>query len=229
MGFAIFARKRRAKIALPILQLQPICGALLFDLTLQQAVLRFFAMLAIISVHGLALAGAACALGDRGPRYDGRLRASPIAHLDLLGLAAGVFLSVGWIKPIAIDEKALRLARVILVILAPAIALIAVIAALRRLRPFILPLLSDSWSMWIFAWIDTLGQLGIGFALLNLLPIPPFTGSHLLATLLPSWAHTLRRSHIYAAIIVFAIAFSGILTRILGPLYDLIAGRMLGD
>ena len=73
------------------------------DFTLQQIVLRFCALLLIVGAHGAAVAGAATALGDQGPRYDGRLSVNPLAHLDLLGLISGVLFSVGWIKPVAID------------------------------------------------------------------------------------------------------------------------------
>jgi Zn-dependent protease len=204
-------------------------GAVLNDLTLQQTVLRFFAMLVIIAVHGVAVAGAASALGDPGPRYDGRLRTSPISHLDLLGLASGVFFSVGWIKPIAIDNKALRLWRVALVVASPVVTIVAVIIALRQTRPFLLPLLSDAWSTLTFALIDTIGQLGIWFAMVNLLPIPPFTGGHLLAALAPAARDVLHRSHIYAALLVLVIAATGIITRVLEPVHHGIAQILLGD
>jgi hypothetical protein len=59
----------------------------LIDYTLQQIVLRLLAMV-FIAVHGVAVAGTACALGDPGPRYDGRLTANPLAHLDVLGSLA---------------------------------------------------------------------------------------------------------------------------------------------
>src|SRR5437868_14581788 len=104
-----------------------IAGARLIDLTLQQTILRLFAMVAIIAIHGAAVAGAAYALGDPGPRYDGRLRISPLVHLDMLGLASGVFFSVGWIKPIALVDKALGLGRIVMVIVSPSVDIIAVI------------------------------------------------------------------------------------------------------
>jgi hypothetical protein len=71
----------------------------------------------IVGVHGAAWwLGTACALGDQGPRYDGRLKLSPLAHIDLLGFASGVLFAVGWIKPVAIDPKALRIGRMGLVV-----------------------------------------------------------------------------------------------------------------
>ena len=86
-------------------------GDVFFDLTLNQLVLRLVAMVAIAAVHGLAVAGAAVALGDPGPRHDGRFTLNPLAHLDLLGATSGVLFSVGWIKPVAIDPALLRIGR----------------------------------------------------------------------------------------------------------------------
>ena len=60
------------------------------ELPLQQLVLRLAAMVIIAGVHGIAVAATAVALGDPGPRYDGRLRLNPFIHLDLLGTASGV-------------------------------------------------------------------------------------------------------------------------------------------
>ena len=112
------------------------------DLTLQQLVLRLFAFVVIAGVHGFVLAATAYALGDPGPKYDGRLRANPLSHLDLLGTLSGILFSVGWIKPIAINPAEMRPGRI-----GPVAAAIAAIAAsllsalgLRLLRPHVLRL-----------------------------------------------------------------------------------------
>jgi len=82
------------------------------DLTLQQLVLRLIAYVFIAAVHGFTVAAVAVAMGDQGPRYDGRLRVSLLAHLDIIGTASGALFSVGWITPIAIDPFELRLGRI---------------------------------------------------------------------------------------------------------------------
>ena len=119
-------------------------GISLIDLTLSQLVLRLSAFIFIVGLHGAAVAAAACALGDPGPRYDGRLSASPLAHVDLLGLLGGILFLVGWSKPVAIDPAALRPGRlglVVVVVLAAAEALAAVVI-LRLARPWLLPCLT---------------------------------------------------------------------------------------
>jgi Zn-dependent protease len=180
----------------------------LADFTLQQIVLRFCAMVLIVGVHGAVVAATACALGDPGPRYDERLRLSPLAHLDLLGFASGVLFGVGWIKPVAIDPAALRIGRIGLVVIVAtaAIAILTFVVVLQLLRPLLLPFLGDTPSTLTFGLIETIGQLGIWFALINLFPAPPLTGSHLLTALIPAAGEFMRRYHIYFALGLTALA-----------------------
>jgi len=201
----------------------------LTDFTLQQIVLRFCAVLLIVSVHGIVVAATAQALGDLGPRYDGRLKLNPLTHIDLIGSASGVLFSIGWIKPVAIDPGALRIGRigVIIVVAAAALGVFILVEALQLVRPFLLPLLDDTTSTLAFALIETIGQLGIWFALVNLLPLPPFTGSHLLAALVPKTGELMRRFHIHFAILIAVIAATGVITRTLEPAYRAVAGIVL--
>src|SRR5215468_1309290 len=100
------------------------------DLTLQQLVLRLIAYVFIAAVHGLAVAAVAGAMGDQGPRYDGRLGANPWAQLDIIGTASGVLFSVGWIRPIAIDPLQLRIGRIGLVVVVAVAAAATLLSAL---------------------------------------------------------------------------------------------------
>ena len=72
----------------------------MIDYSLQQLGLRLAAYVFIGTVHGFAVAASAVALGDEGPRHDGRLSVNPLAHLDVIGTASGVLFSAGWIRPI---------------------------------------------------------------------------------------------------------------------------------
>jgi Zn-dependent protease len=201
----------------------------LADLTLQQIVLRFFALVLIVGVHGAVVAATACALGDQGPRYDGRLKLSPLAHIDLLGFASGVLFTIGWIKPVAIDPAALRIGRIglLVTVAVAAIAVLAFAVALQLLRPLLLPFLSDTPSTLAFGLIETIGQLGIWFALINLFPAPPLTGSHLLTAIIPAAGEFMRRYHIYFALAFTALAATGLVTRALEPMYRMVAEIIL--
>jgi Zn-dependent protease len=202
----------------------------LIDYTLQQFVLRLLAMVFIAAIHGFTVAGTACALGDPGPRYDGRLTANPLAHLDLLGTLAGVF-SLGWIRPIAVDPALLRFGRagLVLVVLAGAAATLASVILLRLARPHLLPLLPDTTSALAFAVIETIGEVSIWFALVNVLPLPPLTGAHLIVAIAPGAREDLRRAQPYVAVVLAVLAVTGLGARALAPAYAALARVVLGE
>ena len=200
------------------------------DLTLQQLVLRLIAFVFIAAFHGLAVAAVAVAMGDHGPRYDGRLSINPLAHLDIIGTASGVLFAVGWIKPIAIDPFELRSGRIGLVV-AVATGLAATLLsamALRWGRPFILPLLPDTASATVFSLIEFIGELSVWFALINVLPLPPLTGAHLLAVAAPAYSKVFMRIAPYTGLAFALAAASGIVTNVLGPGHRILAPLVLG-
>jgi Zn-dependent protease len=200
------------------------------DLTLQLIVLRLVACVFIAAVHGFAIAAAAVAMGDQGPRHDGRLRINPLAHLDLVGTASGVLFSVGWIRPVAIDPAGLRSGRigVALVVAAGAAATLAAAMALRLARPFILPMLPDTASATAFALIEITGELSAWFALVNVLPLPPLTGALLLTAAAPSHGKAIAGIAPYAGIALALAAATGIVTRVLAPGYPVLAKVIFG-
>ena len=199
------------------------------DLTLQQLVLRLVACVFIAAVHGFAVAAAAVAIGDQGPRYDGRLRVNPLAHLDIIGTASGVLFSVGWIRPIAIDPFELRFGRIGLavVVAAGAAATLLSAVALRLVRPFLLPLLPDTASVTTFALIEIIGELSAWFAVTNILPLPPLTGAHLLAVAAPAYAKVITRIAPYSGLALALAAATGVFTNVLGPPYRILANSLL--
>lgn len=200
------------------------------DLTLQLIALRLSAFVFIAAVHGFAVAAAAAALGDRGPLHDGRLSLNPLTHLDVVGTAAGVLFSVGWIRPVAIDPRALRPgpAGLALVTATGAAATLAAALALHIARPFVLPLLPDTASATFFALTETAGELSAWFALVNVLPLPPLTGSHLLSAALPEHAKILGRITPYAGVALAVAAGTGIVTRVLAPGWRVLVALMFG-
>jgi Zn-dependent protease len=200
------------------------------DLTLQQLVLRLIAYVFIAAVHGLAVAAVAIAMGDQGPRYDGRLRFNPVTHLDIIGTASGVLFSVGWIRPIAIDPVQLRLGRVglVIVVAAGAAATLLSALALRLVRPFLLPFLPDTASVTAFALIEVVGELSVWFALINILPLPPLTGAHLLVAVAPVCEKLIGRIAPYAGLVLALVAATGMFAKTLGPGYRILSRWVLG-
>lgn len=202
----------------------------MIDFSLQQLVLRFFAYVFIAAVHGLAVAATAYALGDPGPRHDGRLRMNPLHHLDIIGTACGVLFSLGWIRPIAVDPACLRGGRAALVVVVGAGAVATLLGAvvLRLVRPSLLPLLPDTAAATAFAIIEIIGELSVWFAVANVLPLPPLTGEHLVTAVVPGWRKALPDIHLYAAIAWVLLGATGVVVKVLGPAYRIVAGLVLG-
>jgi Zn-dependent protease len=187
------------------------------DMTLQDVVLRIFAGLLIVSVHGGSLAALACLLGDPGPRYDGRLTLNPFRHLDLVGGLLFVLFTYGWIAPIAVDPDRLRTGRpaLVAVVAGASCATIAVAGLLRLIRPLALNMLPDTAAATFFVFVETAGQISVSFTLFNILPLPPLTGQHLLVAVWPRQRDALRRAQPYFAALFVLLIATGVMSRLL--------------
>ena len=201
------------------------------DLTLQQVVLRIGAVLLIASVHGFAVAATACAMGDAGPRYDGRLGLSPLRHVDPIGGLLVVLFTVGWIRPVAVDPGGLRPGRVglLVVVIGASCATLGLGLLLRMVRPIVLNMLPDTAAATFFVFVEIAGQLCISFTLFNLLPLPPLTGAHLLVAVLPGNRDVFRRTQPYFVVLLALLMATGVLARLLAPGAAVIARVILGE
>jgi Zn-dependent protease len=201
------------------------------DLTLSQLVMRACAVLLVSALQGFAMAAAAGALGDAGPRYDGRLTVDPLRHVDMLGGLIALIFSVGWGRWVAIDPRALRHGRLDLplVVAAGFAAIVLGVLVLRFARPFLLPLLPDTVAAAAFALIQTNIELGLWFALFSLLPLPPLAGGHLLVAVLPSLRERLHGIELLLGVVLAALVVSGVVTRALDPAYRLLFSLVMGE
>lgn len=201
------------------------------DLTLQHVVLRIFAVVLIASIHGFAVAATACVMGDVGPRHDDRLTLSPLRHVDLIGSLLSVLFTFGWIRPIAVNPDLLRVRRMglpLMVVIASGVTLM-IGMLLRLIRPFVLSSLPDTAAATFFIFVETTSQLCISFTLFNLMPLPPLTGQHLLAALVPRRRDWLRRTQPYFAVLLALLIASGAVARLFAPAEATLGGVVLGE
>lgn len=146
-----------------------------------------------ITLHSLAQAGAAIALGDRMPRATRRLNPDPRRHFEVFGLVGMLLSTIGWNKPVAMQEPrgSYRRGRFTLAILAGPLANL-VLATLGLLAykaagaagyglfypdvlsqaPFVMPF--GQALAYEFALVNA------AVAVLSLVPIPPLDGARLL-------------------------------------------------
>ncbi|AKM08874.1 site-2 protease family protein [Croceicoccus naphthovorans] len=154
-----------------------------------------------IVFHEVAHGWVARALGDHTAARLGRLTLNPIKHVDPVGtllVPGGLALMggppFGWAKPVPVIKQRLRNPRYGMMAVAAAgpatnIALAAVFAVVLGLvaRGIVPPV--GAATEWTLTGLQYAIFINLVLALFNLLPIPPFDGSHILEGLLPrSWA-----------------------------------------
>lgn len=196
-------------------------------LTVDLVVMRVIAGVIVALVQGLAIAAAAVLLGDKGPRYDGRLTASPFGHVDLVGLLSLTLSGFGWSRPVAVDPAELRFGRwgLVLVVLAGTVALLAVAALLLLLAAPLLRGLDYTAAITAVAFVREAAKLCVAIALFTLIPIPPLAGAHFLAALgitLP------RRTGAYVGWALLIASVFGVTRIVVKPVYDVVAPLLLG-
>ncbi|WP_144098470.1 site-2 protease family protein [Croceicoccus sediminis] len=154
-----------------------------------------------IVFHEVAHGWAALALGDTTAKERRRLTLNPIRHADPVGtvLVPGALALFGgpifgWAKPVPVNKWRLRNPRYGMMAVAAAgpgtnfaLALLAAIAlGLMGRGMTVAPTGAMEWA---FLGLNYMILINLFLALFNLLPIPPFDGSHIVEGLLPrQWA-----------------------------------------
>lgn len=191
-----------------------------------------------IVFHEIAHGLMARALGDPTASERGRLTLNPIKHVDpigtvvLPGILALAHLPVfGWAKPVPVIASRMRNPRVGMMLTAAAGPGMNLIMAL--LSAVLIGLMVRIYGeqapagvgLFLFKNLINFIQINVFLALFNLLPIPPFDGSHIVEGLLPrSLAHgfaKLRNLGFALALVVLVV-----LPRVM-PQYDII-GTVVG-
>jgi hypothetical protein len=198
------------------------------DLSLQLVVFRITAAVLLFTVQGLAIAAIAVLLGDRGPRYDGRMTLSPAAHVDLVGLLALVLSGLGWGRSVAVDGRELRPGpwALVLVALTGGLVLLAAAPILLLLVPPALELLPFSAGLATAAFLRLAAETAVWNGLLALVPIPPLAAGLVLTGAGITIAPKLRALLVALA---FAVLVTGLARPVLAPAQQIVAPFLLPD
>lgn len=186
-------------------------------------------LLLALTLHEYAHGYVAYRLGDPTALNAGRLTLNPLSHLDPIGTLAFIFIKIGWAKPVPVNPAYFRnprkdmlwvalagpasnllLAIISALLLRVVTALAGVIPYSQLLEAVLVPF---SWMLVASVWINLV------LCVFNFLPIPPLDGSRILSGLLPAkLAQTYASYERYGFILVLILAFSGILSMIIGPI-----------
>lgn len=200
----------------------------------QLTTIQLFAVWALpvlfaITVHEVAHGWVASLLGDKTAFILGRLTLNPIKHIDPLGtiLIPGVLLLLhgpvfGWAKPVPVNAFNLHHPKRDMALVAAAGPLANFIMAIMwgGIVKLGLMLLQRDFSGALA--ITYMGEAGIGINIiliaLNLLPIPPLDGGHILMGLLPKKL-SVKISLIapFGFFIIFGLLAFGLLGSIIDP------------
>lgn len=166
--------------------------------SIQEIILMIPAILIAFTFHEFAHAITADRLGDKTPRFQGRLTLNPIAHIDPMGFILILLVGFGWAKPVQTNPSAYKnyykddlkvsiagpMANMILGLI---FAFIAVLyfkfsPIQGELNKIILDILTNP------IYINCM------LFFLNLVPIPGFDGFHILRDLFPKFFYNISDS-----------------------------------
>jgi len=196
----------------------------MFDFNIMQIVAGLPGLILAMTVHEYAHARVAVMLGDFTPRLMGRLTLNPIAHIDPIGLLCLFLVHFGWAKPVSINPCNFRNPRrddVLVSLAGPASNLCLAFLTLVFMLAYakFVGHMTDGTYL-VFRLII---EYNIGFAIFNMLPIPPLDGSHVLSQILPrELAYKLEGLERYSFIILIIFLMTPILSMILIPCRHLV-------
>lgn len=208
----------------------------MFDQSISESIMNltvaFIPVLLGIILHEVAHGWAALKCGDPTARMLGRLTLNPVPHIDPMGTGMFIFTAMftpfvfGWAKPVPINPRYFRnLRRDLLIVTAAGpltnFALAMAFAVCLRLL-LMLPaevLAANAAGRFFFQMFQVGIIANFSLAWINLMPIPPLDGGHILECLLPrKLAWQFQRIERYGFLILFVLLASGVAGSVLLPL-----------
>jgi Zn-dependent protease len=177
-----------------------------------------------LTFHEYAHAYVADRLGDKTPRFQGRLTFNPLVHIDPIGFIMILIVGFGWAKPVQVNPSAFKkyYKDDLKVSLAGPVAnlIVALVSALLLNIFFKFMGGNNGYSsiQWIISMILGLSvSINCTLFVLNLIPIPGFDGFHILRDLFPKFFYNFAEQ-------VYKYQFIIMIVFLVTPLAGIIIG-----
>lgn len=184
------------------------------------------AILIAFTFHEFAHAWTADRLGDKTPKFQGRLSLNPFVHIDIMGFIMILLFGFGWAKPVQTnptvyknyykDDLKVSFA-------GPLANLIVAVVFIILSIPFYFININSQVIDLIRAIVNITVSLNCLLFILNLIPIPGFDGFHILRDLFPKIVYKLPNEVYRYQFIIFLIFIMPILPG-RTSLFDYIVG-----
>lgn len=172
-------------------------------------ILSIPAILIAFTFHEYAHAFVADRLGDKTPKFQGRLTLNPISHIDPIGFLMILILGFGWARPVETNPNAYKnyYKDDLKVSAAGPLANLVIGFVFAFITAILLKILSvDSELISIIITIFSItSQLNCMLFILNLIPIPGFDGFHILRDLFPKVFYNVADSMYRYQLIIFMV------------------------
>ena len=189
--------------------------------------------LVCITLHELSHGLVAYRLGDDTAKRAGRLTLNPLKHLDLMGLVMMVVAHVGWAKPVPVNMMNFRSPKrgmAVTALAGPVSNVLITCVFFFLYGLFYLPLNTggSAAGAYLLEMLRLTAVISMGYAVFNLIPIPPLDGSKVLFSLVSDRAYyQLMRYERYGMILLYALVFTNLLGAPLRTAISFLAGKLL--
>ena len=184
-----------------------------------------------ITLHELSHGMVAYALGDDTAKRAGRLTLNPLKHLDPIGLLMMLTVHFGYAKPVPVNMYRFQNPKrgmAITALAGPACNVLITVVFLFLYGALYVPLQGASWGRYVLEMLQLTAYISMGYAVFNMLPVPPLDGSKVLFSVLEEEHYrALMRYERYGGILLMALVWSGILGRPLSAAIRWLFTRLL--